>query len=100
MGSRVVRRIDHVNVVVPDPRGFFGLLTERFELPIGWPFTRFPSFESGAANLGINIEAVRYAPDRPSPVPEDAGVYAIAFEPEALPEARAQLAGRSRIRRR
>ena len=52
-GPAVVRRIDHVNVVVPDPLGFFRLLTEQFELPVAWPFTRFPSFESGAAGLGI-----------------------------------------------
>ena len=71
-----------------------GVLTERFELPVAWPFTRFPSFESGAAGLGINIEAVRYAPGRFSPVPEDAGLYAIVFEPETLAEARAELARR------
>ena len=89
-----MRRIDHLNVVVPDPRGLFRVLTERFELPVAWPFTRFPSFESGAAGLGINIEVVRYAPGRPSPAPENAGLYAIAFEPEALTEARAELARR------
>jgi hypothetical protein len=92
-GPAVVRRIDHVNVVVPDRLGFFRLLTEQFELPVAWPFTRFPSFESGAAGLGINIEAVRYAPGRPSPVREDAGLYAIACEP-VLAEARGELARR------
>lgn len=93
-GSAVVRRIDHVNVVVPDPRRLFRVLTERFELPVAWPWTRFPSFESGAAAAGINIEAVRYAPGRPSPAPEDAGLYAIAFEPVPLTESRAELARR------
>lgn len=93
-GPAIVRRIDHVNVVVPDPRRLFGVLTERFELPVAWPWTRFPSFESGAAAAGINVEAVRYAPGRPSPAPEDAGLYAIAFEPEPLREARAELARR------
>jgi hypothetical protein len=93
-GPAIVRRIDHVNVVVPDPLGFFRVLTEQFALPVAWPFTRFPSFESGAAALGINIEAVRYAPGRPSPVREDAGLYAIACEPEALADARAELARR------
>ena len=94
MPARIVRRIDHLNIVVPDPRAFFRLLTERFELPVAWPFTRFPSFESGGASLGINIEAVRYAPGRPSPVPEDVGMNAIVFEPEPLAEARAELARR------
>jgi hypothetical protein len=93
-GPAVVRRIDHVNVVVPDPLGLFRVLTERFELPVAWPYTRFPSFESGAAGLGINIEAVRYAPGRPSPAGAYAGLYAIAFEPEPLAEARAELARR------
>lgn len=44
--------------------------------------------------LGINIEAVRYAPGRASPVREDAGSYAIACEPEPLAAARAELARR------
>jgi hypothetical protein len=91
----IVRRIDHVNVVVSDPLGFLRVLTERFELPAAWPWKRFPSFESGAAGLGINIEAVRYAPGRPLPVREDAGLYAIACEPEPLADARAELARRS-----
>ena len=64
------------------------------DLPVAWPFTRFPSFESGAAGLGINIEAVRYAPGRPSPVREDAGIYAIACVPAPLSEARSELAQR------
>jgi hypothetical protein len=93
-GPAIVRRIDHVNVVVPDPPAFFRVLTERFELPVAWPFTRFPSFESGAAAIGINVEAVRYAPGHPSPAGDYAGLYAIAFEPEPLDEARAELARR------
>jgi hypothetical protein len=93
-GPAVVRRIDHVNVVVPDPLGLLRVLTERFELPVAWPWKRFASFESGAAGLGINIEAVRYAPGRPSPVREDAGLYAMVCEPEPLAEARAELARR------
>ncbi len=93
-GPAIARRIDHVNVVVPDPRAFLRVLTEQFELPVAWPFMRFPSFASGAAAIGINVEPVRYAPGHPSPAGDYAGLYAIAFEPEPLDQARGELSRR------
>jgi hypothetical protein len=32
--SAVIRRIDHLNVVVPDPRALFSFLADRLELPV------------------------------------------------------------------
>jgi catechol 2,3-dioxygenase-like lactoylglutathione lyase family enzyme len=92
--SAVVRRIDHVNVVVPDPHALFSFLADRLELPVAWSFTRFPSFASGAVALGLNLEPVRYAPTRKPRAPLDSGLFALAFEPEPTASARAELARR------
>jgi hypothetical protein len=92
--STVVRRIDHLNLVVPDPRALFSFLADRLELPVAWGFTRFPSFASGAVALGVNLEPVRYAPTRRPRAPLDSGLFALAFEPQAIESARAELARR------
>jgi hypothetical protein len=60
--AAVVRRVDHVNIVVPKPRELFEFLTQRLEIPIERPWTRFPAFESGQAMLGIGHEPITYAP--------------------------------------
>jgi len=93
--AAVVRRVDHVNIVVPKPRELFEFLTQRLEIPIERPWTRFPAFESGQAMLGIGHEPITYAPGRSTAVPADAGIFAVAFEPEPLPAARAELARRA-----
>ncbi|MGH2978882.1 MAG: VOC family protein [Solirubrobacterales bacterium] len=90
----VVRRVDHINVRVPDPRALFSFLTETLELPVAWPWRRFPGFASGGAALGINLEPVAYAPGRRVRAPEDGGLYAIAFEPEPIHTAAKELARR------
>jgi hypothetical protein len=91
----IVRRVDHVNIVVPDPRALFDLFTRRLEIPIERPWARFPAFESGQAMLGIGHEPITYAPGRRTSVPRDAGLFAIAFEPEPLEHALPELAGRA-----
>jgi hypothetical protein len=91
----IVRRVDHVNIVVPDPRALFDLLTQRLEIPIERPWARFPAFESGQAMLGIGHEPITYAPGRRTSVPPDAGLFAIAFEPEPLEGALQELAVRA-----
>jgi hypothetical protein len=93
--ARIVRRIDHVNIVVPKPRQLFEFLTQRFEIPIERPWARFRAFESGQAMLGIGHEPITYAPGRRTAVQADAGLFAIAFEPEPLESARAELARRA-----
>jgi hypothetical protein len=90
----VIRRIDHLSIVVPEPRALFSFLANRLELPVAWNFTRFPGFESGAVALGLNLEPVRYAPSRKPRSPLDGGLFAIAFEPEPIELARAELARR------
>lgn len=92
--SAIVRRIDHLNIVVPRPRALFDLLTQRLQIPIERPWARFPAFESGQAMLGIGHEPIAYAPGRATAVPPDAGFFAIAFEPEPLDRALPELARR------
>src|SRR5687768_6352909 len=90
----IVRRVDHVNIVVPRPRALFDVLTRRLELPVERPWARFPAFESGQAMLGIGHEPITSAPGRRTSVPSDAGLFAIAFEPAPLAQARPELARR------
>jgi catechol 2,3-dioxygenase-like lactoylglutathione lyase family enzyme len=90
----VVKRIDHLNLVVPDPEALFRFLADRLELPVLWGFTRFSSFASGGVAVGVNLEPVRYAPTRKPRAPLDSGLFAIAFEPEPIESARAELARR------
>lgn len=87
--------MDHVNIVVPAPRALFDLFTRRLEIPIERPWARFPAFESGQAMLGIGHEPITYAPGRRTSVPRDAGLFAIAFEPESLGRALPELADRA-----
>ena len=92
-GSRsIVRRVDHLNIVVPRPRELFDFLTLRLGMPVERPWTRFPAFESGQAMLGIGHEPITYAPGRRTAVPPDAGLFAIAFEPAPLDAALDELA--------
>ena len=94
-GPAVVKRVDHVNIVVPKPRALFDLLTRRLEIPIERPWARFPAFESGQAMLGIGHEPITYAPGRRTAVPPDAGLFAVALEPEPLDRALPELARRA-----
>jgi hypothetical protein len=90
----IVKRVDHLNIVVPRPRALFDVLTRRLAIPIERPWARFPAFESGQAMLGTGHEPITYAPGRRTPVPPDAGIFAIALEPEPLARALPELARR------
>jgi Glyoxalase/Bleomycin resistance protein/Dioxygenase superfamily len=90
MQQAVVRRVDHLNIPVPDPQELFSFLTERLQLPVAWNFVRMPGFESGGAAVGITLEPMRYAPNRRS-APEKGALFAIAFEPEPIEDAAREL---------
>lgn len=90
----IVRRLDHVNIVVPRPRALFDFLTQQLGIPIERPWARFPAFESGQAMLGIGHEPITYAPGRQTGVAVDAGLFALAFEPAPIELARQELARR------
>ena len=90
MGQAVVRRVDHVNVRVSDPEPLFSLFAERFELPVVWPVTSFPSFANGSVALGnMTLEPTSYggSSDRGTA----AELFSICFEPEPVAAAAAEL---------
>ena len=90
----IVRRVDHLNIRVRDPRRLFSFLTEELRIPVAWPWIRMPGFESGGAALGLNLEPVRYSPGRKTRAPKDGGLYGLAFEPVESGRASAALAER------
>jgi hypothetical protein len=55
---------------------------------------RFPGFASSGIALGLNLEPVRYAPSQKPRAPLDGGLFALAFEPEPIELARAELGRR------
>lgn len=88
----IIRRLDHINILVERPGALFSILVKQFELPPAWPVTRFPGVESGGVFAGnVTLEAVAYAPGRKIAPPRDAGPFALAFEPVPLEEALAEL---------
>lgn len=94
MSAAVVRRVDHVNFRVADPRPLFSLLTQHFELPLVWPVTRFPSFENGSIGLGnMTLEPTNYAPGSAAGGP-DGELFSICLEPEPVVAATEELARR------
>jgi hypothetical protein len=92
-GPEVVRRVDHLNIVVPDPHALFTFFTEQLQLPVAWPWMRMPGWESGHAGVDITYEAIRYAPSRSIALAREP-IYAIAFEPAPIKGAIEQLAKR------
>jgi hypothetical protein len=90
----VVRRVDHLNIVVPDPHALFTSLTDDLGLPVAWPWMRMPGWESGHAGVDVTYEAIRYAPTRSTALRGDP-IYAIAFEPAPIHEAIEELAKRA-----
>jgi hypothetical protein len=92
-GAKVVRRVDHLNIVVPDPHALFTFFTEHLQLPVAWPWMRMPGWDSGHAGVDVTYEAIRYAPSRSIALAHEP-LYAIAFEPAPIREAIEQLAER------
>lgn len=87
-GTAIVRRVDHVSVLVSDPQPLFSTLTSTLGLPVGWPVGRFVGFVGGGVVLGnVTLEIIRFAPGRRSRVPLDQGEIAVALEPIATDEA-------------
>jgi hypothetical protein len=90
----VVRRVDHVLLHSDAPGALFETLRDAFELPVVAPFRPQGTFASGLVSAGnVALEAVRLGP--PAPDPEaSARLFGIAFEPEPLDQAVAELDAR------
>ena len=78
----LLRRIDHVYVVLNDAEEAHRFLQEEVGLPVAWPFQNYGDFASGAIGLGnMNLELVSSAEDFPALHP--ARLVGIAFTPTA-----------------
>jgi hypothetical protein len=91
--SAVVRRVDHVPVLVSDPWPLYRSLVDVLGLPSVWrPFAGL-GWSSGGVSFGnVVVEPLQVAPGRKVAIALDTGGLAIALEP--TPEAGAELARR------
>jgi len=89
----VGKKVDHVAIKCSDPEALFKVFTETLGLPVAWPFSSYPGFETGGVQAGnVNIETLRYGP------PDDTGtsLYGIVLEPYPLDEAMDEFDARGR----
>lgn len=76
----LVRQIDHILIGSDEPEQLFRLFSERFGLPVVWPFRPYGQFSSGGVGFGnINIELI--GSER-----RQSGLTAVALEPTSLSE--------------
>jgi len=76
----LVRQIDHILIGSDQAEAVFRLFSEKFGLPVAWPFESYKDFASGGVGFGnVNIEIVR-SERHPS------GLTGVALEPTSLSE--------------
>lgn len=87
----VVKKIDHVTIQCSDAQALYSVMTETLGLPVAWPFSEYPEFQTGGIQAGnANIETLHYGP------PGDTGtsLYGIVLEPYPLDEVTVELENR------
>jgi catechol 2,3-dioxygenase-like lactoylglutathione lyase family enzyme len=89
----VVKQLDHVVARVDDARAVFSLFTETLGLPVAWPLSSYPAFQSGGVALGnLYLEIMQCGPRRE---PSGAGrLCAVAFESPGIERAVEELSRR------
>ena len=86
----IIRRVDHIMIkaVEAEYDQLFSLLTETLQLPVAWLVNAdAPGFKTGGVFAGtINMEIFQSGTQQtlPSPLPSQAQLYGIAFEPYDL----------------
>ncbi|MBA2679413.1 MAG: hypothetical protein H0U76_13570 [Ktedonobacteraceae bacterium] len=86
----ITKRVDHIMIRVVEAKykQLFSLLTETLQLPVAWPVNEdIPGFKTGGVFAGtINMEIFQSGTQQAlrSPVPSQAQLYGIAFEPYDL----------------
>lgn len=85
MAESLVQGIDHVYVPLSEAESTYRVLTERFGLPVAWPYVASGDFASGAVNLGnLNFEVLAHSDAVPGFVASSpARIQGIAFHPVA-----------------
>lgn len=87
----VVKKIDHVAIQCSDAQGLFEFLTGTLGLPVAWPFSSYPQFETGGVQVGnVNIETLHYGGMDDSVTM----FYGIVLEPYPLDEVTEELKAR------
>jgi hypothetical protein len=77
----LARQIDHIVINSDHPEQVFRLFSEKFGLPLGWPYKSYGTFSSGGVGLGnVIIEFTQLAKTR-------SGVASVALEPGSVAEA-------------
>lgn len=90
----IVRQVDHVLLHSDAPEALFETLAGTFELPVVTPFRPQGTFASGLLCAGnANLEPIRLGPPADTRVGH-ARLFGIAFEPEPLAGAIAELDAR------
>ncbi|HZS76427.1 MAG TPA: hypothetical protein VFA41_07420 [Ktedonobacteraceae bacterium] len=93
----ITKRVDHIMIRVVDTayEQLFSLFTETLQLPITWAVNNYiPSFKTGgvfAGNMSMEIFASGSRSTLDSPVPSQAQLYGIAFEPFSLANCKEEL---------
>jgi hypothetical protein len=91
--SPVVKKVDHVAVMVSDPVPLFTFFTQTLGLKMAWPVATYPQFSTGGVQAGnVNIEFLHYGPPTTKITP--AIYYGIVFNPyplvKSVPELKAR----------
>ena len=92
----VVKKVDHVVISSYDPPALFTVFTETLGLPVAWPMTAYPGYETGGFQAGnVNVEVLHYgSPGTASGGGGETGFYGIVFEPYPLDEVTPELEAR------
>lgn len=78
--TALVKKLDHVYVVLDDAEAGADFLRDQLGLPVAWPYANYGGFSSGGMGLGnLNLELIAAAPgfvaERPS------RIIGVSFEP-------------------
>lgn len=96
----IAKRVDHINMRVPDPGALFGTLAETLRLPVLWPLSAFsgleevgiPGFEVAAVCVGNTyIEPTRFEPAATPNRSDDGYAFSVCLEPVSAEDAAGEL---------
>ncbi len=84
----VVKKVDHVMISSYDAPALFAVFTETLGLPVAWPMTAYPGYETGGFQAGnINVEVLHYGSTGAATGGRgEMGFYGIVFDPYPLDE--------------
>lgn len=83
-----VRHIDHIMIRADDPGKLFAFFSETLQLPVAWPLATRGRVTSGGVGFGsVNVEAIRFPEQKPSP----SQLVGFGFEPSPLSECLGEL---------